>query len=97
MVCVSCSLHVRTSTVEHATLFQCNVQRRFFSKSMDSDSELKCSHKVMEAALPDLDGLRSDDANLEVAVAAGSAGIVDGASVLAPVARPQLNDFLLSC
>ena len=93
MVCVSCSLHVRTSTVEHATLFfQCNVQRRFFSNPWTAILNWSA---YTRSWLPDLDGLRSDDANLEVAVAA-SGGVVEGASVLAPVARPQLNDFLLS-
>ena len=68
--------------------FRCNVNvtRRFKQKSMDSDSDLQWFplQTVTEAALPDVDGLRLDDANLAAAVAAGAAGKVEDASVLAP-------------
>ena len=40
VVCVSCNLHVHTSTVEHAALF-CDVMRHLSSYSWDSDSDVE--------------------------------------------------------
>ena len=54
---------------------------------MHRDSALEWFPLRTEAALADVEGLRSYDANLEVAVAAGAPRKVQKASVVAPVAR----------
>ena len=60
---------------------------------MDSDFDSEWFPLNTEAALADVKGLQSDDANLEVVVAAGTAGFVGDASALAPVARVAARRF----
>ena len=67
---------------------QCHAQ---FFFNVDCASDLECFLLHTEAALADVDGLRSDNANLEVAVAVGAAGKVEDASVLAPVPRAAVK------
>ena len=54
----------------------------------------RCFPYTRKRPLADVKGLHSDNANLKVVAAAGAAGTVEDASVLAPVARSAAKRFL---
>ena len=79
------SMLLSRASIEHATFFHAlSRAAMFFPWTAILILEWFPLHT--EAALTDVDGLRSDDANLGGAVATVVAGIVEDASVVAPVA-----------